>query len=61
MLTRNTQADVVIIGLIGERGREVLEFIDQTLGADGLSKSVVVAAPANVSPVVRLKLHICRT
>lgn len=55
MLTRNTQADVVIIGLIGERGREVLEFIDQTLGADGLSKSVVVAAPANVSPVVRLK------
>ena len=56
MLTRNTQVDVVVIGLIGERGREVLEFINQTLGTEGLAKSVVVAAPAtNVSPVIRLK------
>jgi flagellum-specific ATP synthase len=55
MLTRNTEADIVVIGLIGERGREVLEFIDRILGPDGLKKSVVVAAPANVSPVVRLK------
>jgi flagellum-specific ATP synthase len=55
MLTRNTEADVVIIGLIGERGREVQEFIHQILGEKGLAKSVVVAAPANVSPVLRLK------
>ena len=55
MLTRNTAADVVVIGLIGERGREVQEFIQHTLGDKGLAKSVVVAAPANVSPVLRLK------
>ena len=55
MLTRNTEADVVVIGLIGERGREVQEFISETLGPKGLAKSVVIAAPANVSPVVRLK------
>ncbi len=55
MLTRNTEADVVVIGLIGERGREVQEFISETLGAEGLAKSVVIAAPANISPVVRLK------
>jgi flagellum-specific ATP synthase len=55
MLTRNTQADVVVIGLIGERGREVQEFVHQTLGEQGLKKAVVVASPANESPVVRLK------
>lgn len=55
MLTRNTEADVVVIGLIGERGREVQEFIHNTLGEEGLAKSVVVAAPANISPVLRLK------
>ena len=55
MLTRNTEADVVVIGLIGERGREVQEFIHQTLGEHGLAKAVVVASPANISPVVRLK------
>jgi flagellum-specific ATP synthase len=55
MLTRFTEADVVVIGLIGERGREVQAFIHETLGPDGLAKSVLVAAPANVSPVLRLK------
>ena len=55
MLTRNTEADVVVIGLIGERGREVQEFIHQILGDKGLAKAVVIAAPANVSPVLRLK------
>jgi len=55
MLTRFTKADVVVIGLIGERGREVQAFIQESLGAEGLAKSVVVAAPANVSPVLRLK------
>jgi flagellum-specific ATP synthase len=55
MLTRFTQADVVVIGLIGERGREVQAFIEESLGPEGMAKSVLVAAPANVSPVLRLK------
>ena len=55
MMTRFTKADVVVIGLIGERGREVQAFIQESLGEEGLAKSVVVAAPANVSPVLRLK------
>ena len=55
MMARYTKADVVVIGLIGERGREVQEFIQATLGPEGLAKSVVIAAPANVSPVLRLK------
>jgi flagellum-specific ATP synthase len=55
MLTRFTKADVVVIGLIGERGREVQAFIAESLGDEGLAKSVVIAAPANVSPVLRLK------
>ncbi len=55
MMTRFTKADVVVIGLIGERGREVQAFIHESLGEAGLAKSVVVAAPANVSPVLRLK------
>jgi len=55
MLTRFTKADIVVIGLIGERGREVQTFIQESLGKEGLAKSVVVAAPANVSPVLRLK------
>ena len=55
MLTRFTKADIVVIGLIGERGREVQAFINETLGPEGLAKSVVIAAPAIVSPVLRLK------
>jgi flagellum-specific ATP synthase len=55
MITRYTQADVVVVGLIGERGREVKEFIDHALGAEGLAKSVIVAAPADESPLMRIK------
>ncbi len=55
MLTRFTKADIVVIGLVGERGREVKAFIAESLGEEGLAKSVVIAAPANVSPVLRLK------
>ncbi|KJM59202.1 flagellum-specific ATP synthase FliI [Pluralibacter gergoviae] len=55
MLTRYTQADVVVVGLIGERGREVKEFIDGALRAEGLAKSVIVAAPADESPLMRIK------
>ncbi|MBU24617.1 MAG: flagellum-specific ATP synthase FliI [Gammaproteobacteria bacterium] len=55
MMTKYTNADIVVIGLIGERGREVKEFITQILGPDGLAKSIVVASPANESPVLRLR------
>lgn len=55
MITRYTRADVVVVGLIGERGREVKEFIEHSLGESGLAKSVVVAAPADESPLMRLK------
>ena len=54
MMTRFTQAEVVVVGLIGERSREVKEFIEESLGAEGLAKSVVVAAPADTSPLMRV-------
>src|SRR5690606_6610843 len=50
-----TQADIIIVGLIGERGREVKEFIEQNLGAEGLARAAVVAAPADVSPLLRMQ------
>ncbi|WP_419571437.1 FliI/YscN family ATPase [Rheinheimera sp.] len=55
MMTRFTQADVVVVGLIGERGWEVKDFIEQCLGPDGLKKAVVVASPADQSPLLRLR------
>ncbi|EHR42286.1 flagellar protein export ATPase FliI [Alishewanella jeotgali] len=55
MMTRGTAADVIVVGLVGERGREVKEFIDEILGEEGKSRAVVVAAPADVSPLMRLK------
>lgn len=54
MMAKYTHADVVVVGLIGERGREVNEFIRQILGAEGLARSVVVAAPADDPPLRRL-------
>jgi len=54
MMTRYTNADVVVVGLIGERGREVKEFIECNLGEEGLKRAVVVAAPADESPLMRL-------
>ncbi|WP_413110707.1 flagellar protein export ATPase FliI [Thaumasiovibrio sp. DFM-14] len=55
MMTRGTTAQVVVVGLIGERGREVKEFIDEILGEEGRARAVVVAAPADASPLMRLK------
>ncbi|MDN4504401.1 flagellar protein export ATPase FliI [Alteromonadaceae bacterium BrNp21-10] len=55
MMTRGTNADVVVVGLVGERGREVKEFIHDILGDEERQKSVVVAAPADTSPLMRLK------
>jgi flagellum-specific ATP synthase len=54
MMTRFTRADIVVVGLIGERGREVKEFIEENLGEAGLVKSVVVASPADTSPLMRV-------
>jgi flagellum-specific ATP synthase len=54
MMTRYTDADVVVVGLIGERGREVKEFVDNILGDEGLARAVVVAVPADQPPLRRL-------
>ena len=55
MMARYTTADVIVVGLIGERGREVQEFIEQILGEEGLARSVVVAAPADAPALMRLQ------
>jgi flagellum-specific ATP synthase len=55
LITRQTVADVVVVGLIGERGREVREFIDMSLGKEGLARAIVVIAPADESPLMRLR------
>ncbi len=54
MMTRFTNADVIVVGLVGERGREVVEFVQNNLGEEGLARSVVVATPADTSPLMRL-------
>ena len=55
MMARYTAADVTVVGLIGERGREVKEFIEHSLGPEGLKRSVVIAAPADSPPLLRLQ------
>ncbi|EKT58577.1 flagellar protein export ATPase FliI [Providencia sneebia] len=55
MIARFTQADIIVVGLIGERGREVKDFIENILGKEGLQRAVVVAAPADVSPLLRMQ------
>ena len=55
MMTRFTNAEVVVVGLIGERGREVQEFIQEILGPEGMARAVVVAAPADDPPLRRLQ------
>ncbi len=55
MMARYTSADVIVVGLIGERGREVKEFIEDILGEEGRVRSVVVAAPADSPPMVRMQ------
>ncbi len=55
MMARYTEADVIVVGLIGERGREVKEFIEDILGEEGLRRAVVVAAPADAPPLTRMQ------
>jgi flagellum-specific ATP synthase len=54
MMTKYTEADIVVVGLIGERGREVNEFVRKTLGAEGMARAVVVATPADHPPLMRM-------
>ncbi|AKJ30367.1 flagellar protein export ATPase FliI [Caldimonas brevitalea] len=62
LMTRQTVADVVVVGLIGERSREVREFIEMSLGEEGLKRAVVVVAPADESPLMRLMAtELCHT
>ncbi|MEP4573080.1 FliI/YscN family ATPase, partial [Marinobacter sp.] len=61
MMTRFTNADITVVGLIGERGREVKEFIEDILGDEGLTRSVVVASPADDSPLMRLRAAMLTT
>lgn len=55
MMTRYTEAEVVVVGLVGERGREVRDFVERTLGEAGLRRAVVVATPADRPPLARLR------
>jgi len=55
MMARNTNADVNVIGLIGERGREVREFLEKSLGQKGLARSVVVVAGSDMHPLIRMR------
>lgn len=55
MMARHTSAEIIVVGLIGERGREVKEFIQANLGEAGLRRAVVIAAPADNSPLLRLQ------
>jgi len=54
MMTKYTEADVIVVGLIGERGREVKEFVQDILGPRGIRRASVIAAPADSSPLVRI-------
>ena len=55
MMARYTRADVIVVGLVGERGREVKEFVEDILGVEGRRRAVVVAAPADLPPLLRMQ------
>lgn len=61
MMARNTEADVNVIALIGERGREVKEFIEKDLGAEGLKKSVLIVATSDQPPLIRMRASMMAT
>jgi flagellum-specific ATP synthase len=55
MMTRNTQADLTVVALVGERGREVREFVEESLGEEGLRRSVVMVSTSDQSPLLRMR------
>jgi flagellum-specific ATP synthase len=61
MMTRNTEADVTVVGLVGERGREVAEFLDDSLGPEGRARSVVVVSTSDQSPLMRMRAALAAT
>jgi len=61
MMTRNTQADVTVVGLIGERGREVNEFLEESLGAEGRARSVVLVSTSDQSALMRMRAALAAT
>ena len=61
MMTRNTDADVTVVGLVGERGREVGEFLEHSLGSEGMARSVVVVATSDQSPILRMRAALTAT
>jgi flagellum-specific ATP synthase len=61
MMTRNTEADVTVVGLVGERGREVVEFLEDSLGDEGRARSVVVVSTSDQSPLLRMRAALSAT
>ena len=61
MMTRNTEAEVTVVGLVGERGREVGEFLRDALGAEGLQRAVVVVSTSDQSPLLRMRAALAAT
>lgn len=61
MMTRNSSADVVVVGLIGERGREVGEFLEDALGTEGRARSVVIVSTSDQSPLLRMRAALAAT
>lgn len=61
MMTRNTEADVTVVGLVGERGREVGEFLEDALGQEGRARSVVVVSTSDQSPLLRMRAALAAT
>jgi flagellum-specific ATP synthase len=55
MMTRNTEADLTVVGLVGERGREVAEFLEDAIGEDGRARSVLIVSTSDQSPLLRLR------
>lgn len=61
MMTRNSEADVIVVGLVGERGREVNEFLEDSLGPEGRNRSVVLVSTSDQSPLLRLRAALSAT
>jgi len=61
MMARNTEADITVLGLVGERGREVRDFLENSLGAEGRQRSVVVVSTSDQSPLLRIRASLAAT